>query len=123
MGGNNNTEHTRLCTEIQLSLGAHPNIKAFKNNQGLAYLKTAAGMVPYRYGLGPGTSDLIVCCSKIVDQSWVGKRALLFGAVEVKTGTGRPDASQKSFIDMVLTLGGVAGVARSVEDAWKIVSG
>lgn len=43
--------------------------------------------------------------------------------VEVKTPTGKVRPEQLQFIDTMRALGALAGVARSVEDAVKIVEG
>lgn len=44
-----------------------------------------------------------------------------FLAVEVKTTTGRIRPEQQRFIDAVIAAGGVAGIARSAEDALKLI--
>jgi hypothetical protein len=44
-----------------------------------------------------------------------------FLAVEVKTTTGRIRPEQQLFIDAVIAAGGVAGVARSVEEALNLI--
>ena len=60
----------------------------------------------------PGVSDLIGWAS--------GGR---FAAVEVKASRGRVTDEQAAFIDLVRRSGGLAGVARSVEEARKIIRG
>lgn len=42
-------------------------------------------------------------------------------AIEVKTGKGKTTPEQDRFIAHVQRIGGIAGVARSVEDALKII--
>ncbi len=60
----------------------------------------------------PGVSDII---------GWTeGGR---FVAIEVKAPRGRLTDEQKAFIDLVRRSGGVAGVARSVEEARAILEG
>ena len=44
-----------------------------------------------------------------------------FLAVEVKTKAGRATKEQTRFIDAVNNAGGIAGIARSVEDALELV--
>ena len=44
-----------------------------------------------------------------------------FIAIEVKSSTGRVRPEQARFLAAVKALGGLAGVARSVEDARKII--
>ena len=60
----------------------------------------------------PGVSDLIGWAS--------GGR---FAAVEVKTPRGRLTDEQAAFIELVRRSGGLAGVARSVEEARAIIEG
>lgn len=66
---------------------------------------------PLHAGLCVGSSDIIGITSD-------GR----FLAVEVKTKTGRVSDEQQRFIDAVRRKGGVAGVARSVEEALKLLS-
>ena len=44
-----------------------------------------------------------------------------FIAIEVKTKTGRPTHEQTRFIDNVRAAGGIAGIARSVQDALDLI--
>lgn len=46
-----------------------------------------------------------------------------FVAIEVKTSKGRPSKEQKHFIEQVKQAGGLAGIARSVEQARNIILG
>ena len=52
----------------------------------------------------------------------VGKRAAVFTAIEVKSDTGKPSVDQLAFLDFVTAMGGIAGVARSADDALAIIS-
>lgn len=45
-----------------------------------------------------------------------------FLAVEVKTPKGRPTKEQLRFIDAVKNAGGIAGIARSVEEALELIA-
>lgn len=68
---------------------------------------------PLHAGLCTGSSDLI---------GWTQRDgAALFTAVEVKTSTGRATAEQQSFIAAVQAAGGIAGVARSVDEARALI--
>jgi len=46
----------------------------------------------------------------------------VFTSIEVKTPTGRLRPEQRQWIDAVTAAGGIAGVARSVEDAKALLS-
>jgi hypothetical protein len=75
-----------------------------------------------QFGVGsPGGSDLIGYRRVRVTEEMVGQEIAQFAAVEVKTPRGRVKAEQQQFIDHVLSAGGVAGVARSVDEAQNIL--
>lgn len=88
---------------IRAALCAVEGVRVWRNNVGV---DTMRGI---RYGLGVGSPDL-------VGIAW-GR----FVGLEVKTPTGRVSKEQTMWLDMVRRFGGVAGVARSVEDALAIV--
>lgn len=80
-----------------------------RNNCGV--LKNPAG-IPVRFGVGnPGGSDLIGITPS-------GQ----FLAVEVKTSKGRATPEQLQFIEAVRKHGGIAGIARSPEDALALLA-
>lgn len=76
---------------------------------------------PLHAGLCEGSSDLIGWRTVEVTPKMVGQRLAVFAAVEVKSERGRPTTQQKAFITAVSRAGGIAGVARSVEDAEKML--
>jgi hypothetical protein len=91
------------------------NTRLLRNNCGQC--QTSDGRV-IRYGVGnPGGSDLIGLQTVTITPDMVGQRFAVFTAIEVKTATGRVSEQQQRFIAMVRGLGGIAGVARSVQDA------
>jgi hypothetical protein len=52
----------------------------------------------------------------------VGTQVAVFTSIEVKTPTGRVKPEQQQWLDAVQSAGGIAGVARSVEDALRITT-
>ena len=70
-----------------------------------------------RYGLQPGSSDLIGWRTITITPQMVGQRVAVFASIEVKSTTGRVRQEQQQWLDAVQAAGGIAGVARSVEDA------
>jgi hypothetical protein len=65
-----------------------------------------------RFGLAVGSSDIvgIAPCGR-------------FLAIEIKTSKGRATKEQLRFIEVVNKAGGISGIARSVEDALKLIRG
>lgn len=102
--------------QIRLSLG-RGFVRLFRNNTGA--LKDQRGRL-VKFGLCPGSSDLIGWKTVEITPDMVGKRLAVFTAIEVKD-KGKPTTDQLSFIECVRKAGGIAGVARSVEGARTIL--
>jgi hypothetical protein len=98
------TRESDLQRAIRLAVGRSPDAVLWRNNVGFA----AESRV--RYGLCSGSSDLI-------GLSRTGR----FLAIEIKAHGGRLTDEQTAFLDLVRRMGGVSGVARSVEDAMRLV--
>lgn len=69
------------------------------------------------YGLGVGTGDLIGYRTIVVTPEMVGRRVAVIASCEVKTDTGRPSPEQVAWMEHIRLVGGIAFVARSVEEA------
>ena len=74
-----------------------------------------------RTGLAVGSSDLIGLTAVTVGPEHVGRTLAVFTAIEVKH-KARTTAEQAAFVHMIQSLGGFAGIARSVEDYRKIIA-
>ena len=95
------------------------NTRLLRNNCGQC--QATDGRV-IRYGVGnPGGSDLIGFHSITITPDMVGRTVAVFTAIEIKTPTGRASEQQQRFIAMVKNHGGIAGIARSVDDAAKLL--
>ena len=99
---------------IRLALGTCPDIRAFRNNVG-AYKDPATGRV-IRYGLIQGSGDLIGWRTVTITQDMVGKPLAQFLSVEVKAPKGRIRPEQLNWAEAVNRAGGLAVIARSVDD-------
>lgn len=66
---------------------------------------------------GDGGSDLIGFRIVTVTPDMVGQRIAQFVAIETKSKGGRKEADQQTFINGVRAGGGIAGFARSQEEA------
>ena len=85
--------------QIRVSSLGH---RVFRNNVGMAWDKRG---IPIRFGLTVGSADLI-------GMTKTGR----FLSIEVKTTTGRVTDEQHAWASMVNAMGGLAIIARSVED-------
>lgn len=75
-----------------------------------------------QFGVGsPGGSDLIGYRRVTVTPEMVGQDLAVFAAVEVKTPKGRVKPEQQQFVDHIRGAGGIAGIARSVDEAKNIL--
>mgnify|MGYP000550090114 CR=1 FL=1 len=106
----------RIQQEIRLAI-SHGDTKVFRNNTGT--LRDQHGR-PVQFGLCKGSADLIGWTTRTVTQEMVGQRIAVFTSIEVKTPTGRLRPEQQQWLDAVQAAGGIAGVARSVEDAQQL---
>lgn len=110
------SDELAVQNHIRLSLGRGP-VRLWRNNTGA--LKDASGRL-VRYGLCTGSSDLIGFTTVTITPDMVGQQLAVFTAIEVKD-KGRPTPEQLRFLEVVRAAGGMAGVARTVEDAQDII--
>lgn len=107
---------TNLMNAILL---ADHGCRLFRNNTGA--IKDETGRL-VRFGLCKGSSDLIGFKTVTITPEMVGKQVAIFTAIEVKTPTGKPTPEQLHFVNRVKELGGIAGIARSVDDVLAITN-
>ena len=104
--------------EILLAVG-RGDTRLFRNNVGTGWQGNPPR--PLRAGLCKGSSDLIGWRSIEITPDMVGQKVAVFLAIECKaTKGGRVSVDQQRFIDAVQDAGGIAGVARNVEEAARI---
>lgn len=107
-----------IQNQIRLAL-SKDGVVNFRNNTGMVKDPETGRVI--RFGLCKGSSDVIGITPVVITQDMVGKTVGVFTAVEVKTKNGRPSKPQLTFIDKIKSMGGFAGIARSVDEALKIV--
>lgn len=110
------SDELAVQNDIRLALGTG-GARLWRNNTGA--LKDPSGRL-VRYGLCTGSSDLIGFRTLEITPEMVGQRVAVFTAIEVKD-RGRATPEQQAFIAMVQAAGGLAGIARSVDDARSIL--
>jgi hypothetical protein len=127
---------SELMRQIQVAV-SNAGARVFRNNRAVAwagnvfkircrqwFLVEPGDVViknarPIHAGLCDGASDLIGWRSVKITEEMVGRSVAIFASIEVKTSTGRLLKSQRAFLEAVERSGGVAIVARSVEDALR----
>ena len=107
---------TKIQTRIMLALSDAGCI-VWRNESALTWVGrvihqqgdtvTLANARRLRAGLCTGSSDLI----------GIHKPTGRFLAIEVKTATGRQSTEQRTFLQAVINAGGIAGIARSPQEA------
>ena len=107
-------KETDILREI-LELSRGP-VRLFRNNVGF----DAGNKV--RYGLKPGSSDLIGWRTIEISEHHIGRKIAVFTAIEVKTPTGRVKEEQQRFVDYVDECGGISGICRSVTEAKTLLN-
>jgi hypothetical protein len=105
---------TTILQRIRLALGRVPGLRLFRQNVGA--LKDEHGRI-VRFGLHPGSADLIGWRSVEITPDMVGRRVAVFTSIEVKTPTGRLRPDQANWQAQVEEAGGIAIIARSESDA------
>lgn len=108
----------KIQQEIRIAC-SKGDTRLFRNNTGT--LRDQHGR-PVQFGLCKGSADLIGYRSITITPEMVGQQVAVFLSIEVKTATGRVRPEQQQWLDAVQAAGGIAGVARSVEDALRIVT-
>lgn len=109
-------QHIQQAIRVACSKG---DVRLFRNNTGM--LKDQNGR-PVQFGLCKGSGDLIGWKTVEVTSDMVGKQIAVFTSIEVKTRTGRLRPEQEQWMKVVEKAGGIAGVARSVEEALQITT-
>lgn len=111
------TEST-IQQKIRLAIGKREDVRLFRNSQGVALTPDGRTV---RYGLHPGSSDLIGFKMVQVTSDMIGQRLPVFCGIECKTATGRIRPEQQAWLSFCLSHNCLAGIARSPEEALKII--
>ena len=111
---------TEKAIQQRVLMLSSESIRLFRNNCGLATYRSDDGRdMMVKYGVAnPGGSDIIGIRTIIRDGAKIGQ----FVALEVKEGRRQPTPAQKGFLEVVQSLGGLAAVVRSEEEAKRLLN-
>lgn len=110
---------TTLQQQIRLAHGTRPDCRLFRNQVG--QLPDPRTGRPVQFGLARGSADLIGWRTLVITPDMVGQRIAVFTSIEVKTPTGRIRPDQQAWLNTVQAAGGIAGIARSVQDSENLL--
>jgi hypothetical protein len=94
------------------------DLRLFRNNVGTA--RTGDGRF-IRFGLHPGSPDLIGWRRCVITPDMVGQTLAVAVGIEVKTTKGRVTSEQAAFLGHMQDFGALAGVARSADEALRLI--
>jgi len=110
---------TKIQQEIRLGLGTRDDVRLFRNQVG--QLPDPRTGRPVQFGLAKGSADLVGWKTVTITPDMVGREVAVFASIEVKTPTGRPTQYQQAWLSAVQSAGGIAGIAKSLDDAEEIL--
>ena len=110
---------TNIQQRIRLALGTREDVRLFRNQVG--QLPDPRTGRPVQFGLAKGSADLVGWKTVTITPDMVGQEVAVFTSLEIKTPKGRATAYQQAWMNCVERAGGIAGIARSVEDAVQIL--
>ena len=104
-----------IQSKVLLAVGSRKDTRLFRNTVG--HCETLDGR-HIKYGLCPGSADLIGWHTVVVTPDMVGKKVALFLSIEVKAQKGKgPSPEQLNWLRAVSEAGGMSIVVRSPEQA------
>ena len=109
-----------IQSKVLLAVGGRKDTRLFRNTVG--HCETLDGR-HIKYGLCPGSADLIGWHTVVVTSDMVGKKVALFLSIEVKAQKGKgPRPEQLNWLRAVSDAGGMSIVVRSAEQAVAFLS-
>ncbi len=99
----------------------NPRARLFRNDNGVGYVggklkrtrdndRVLVGGRPIKYGLQPGSGDLIGWTPVMITQEMVGQRVAVFTSIEAKTEGDTVKAEQRAWARRVRCAGGIARI-------------
>jgi len=108
-----------IQNQIMLAVGGRPDTRVFRNTVGVGKHMDGSFV---RFGLCPGSGDLIGWHTVTITPDMVGQKFARFLSIEVKRSKGNKASDEQiNWTEVVARFGGIAIVARSPDDVTKIL--
>lgn len=107
-----NDRETPIMRRVMYAL-SQAGATVFRNNIGVAKYPDGSRV---KYGLCPGSSDIIGWTPITITPDMVGSKIAVFTAVEVKTARGRTAFNQVNFLERLRKAGGIARIVRDEKE-------
>ena len=104
---------SKIQHAILHALNRRSDVRVFRNNVGTAVTQDGRFI---RFGLQPGSADLIGWKSVVITNEDVGKKLAVFVSVEIKKPGGRVRPEQENWMRNVIQAGGLAIISRDPSD-------
>lgn len=106
---------------VMLALGSRPDIRIFRNQVGFGYVGEPPYQRKVRFGLMPGSGDLIGWRTRTITAADIGRTFAQFLSVEVKSDRGAIRENQTVWANVVRSHGGIAVIVRDPRQAIEAV--
>ena len=107
---------SEVLSRIKAAVGGMLNVRIFRNNTGVARAMDGPRII--RFGLFPGSADLIGWTTYTVQPEDAGRKVAVFTSIEVKAPTGgRTSSMQHIWKRNVENGGGIAMVTSCPREA------
>ena len=116
-----------VLAAVALAVGSLPGVRVFRNTVGTGWsgevVSNERGLLTLRrprfvrYGLAPGSADLVGWQSVVVRPEHVGMRLARFVSLETKGPGGSPDPDQLTWLARTTEAGAAAAVVYSTTQA------
>jgi len=123
---------SQIQHNIFRELNGRRDTRIFRNNVGLGWVGKPVGEPgttialchyrPIKFGLRVGSGDLIGWHSVTVTPDMVGQKIAVFTSIETKTPIGLADPDQQNWAEQIRIFGGIAGIARSVDESLALIN-
>ena len=110
---------SEVLSRIKAAVGGMLNVRIFRNNIGCA--RAMDGPRVIRYGLFPGSADLIGWTEYTIRPEDAGRKVAVFTSIEVKAAGGAVRPKQVLWSRNVSLAGGIAMVVRDAKTACDAV--